>query len=228
MNQLIMDLPCEESFDADDFVTGSSNSIAKAHIDIWPNWVQPSLFLSGPEGSGKSHLASLWCHRSGAVRVSASDFCESHLENLIRKRCFVIEDVDRSIPNENNLLHALNLVVEGGGSLLLTMRSAGALSLPVSLCDLRSRLGALPVVRMGPPDDNLLRGVVVKLLADRQIHIEAKDLDYMILRMRRSFHDAICLVSEIDRRSLAEKKGIRRSLVAGVLRDMGTQAMSSL
>ncbi len=43
---------------------------------------------------------------------------------------------------------------------------------PVKLPDLISRLKAMPVATLGLPDDDLLRGVLVKLFADRQVKVD--------------------------------------------------------
>ena len=55
--------------------------------------------------------------------------------------------------------------------MLITGRTAPA-SLKVEIRDLASRLRALPVVTLDPPDDELLRALIVKLAADRQIAVD--------------------------------------------------------
>ncbi len=57
-----------------------------------------------------------------------------------------------------------------------------ALRLP----DLVSRLNALPVVEILPPDDALLRGVLVKHFADRQIAVAESIISFILVRMPRS------------------------------------------
>ena len=90
----------------------------------------------------------------------------------------------------------------------------------MALPDLASRLKALPVARLDPPDDALLRGVLVKLFADRQLAIEEQLISYLMLRMPRSLDAARALVAEIDRLALAEKTAVTRGLAARVLRQM--------
>ena len=76
---------------------------------------------------------------------------------------------------------------------------------PVALPDLASRLKALAVARLDPPDDVLLRGVLVKLFADRQLAVEEPVVSYLMLRMPRSLEAARALVAEIDRLALVEQ-----------------------
>ena len=56
----------------------------------------------------------------------------------------------------------------------------------ITLPDLASRLNALPIAMIGLADDALLRGVLLKLFADRQISVDENLLTYMISHMPRS------------------------------------------
>ena len=87
----------------------------------------------------------------------------------------------------------------------------------MSIADLRSRLRASPAVELKPPDDALLRAVLVKHFTDRQIAVDEAVVSYLVSRMERSFEAARRLVAEIDRRALAEKADVTRSFVARVV-----------
>ncbi len=52
----------------DSFLPGRSNRAALALVERWPDWPAPIALLSGPAGSGKTHLAHIWAERSGARR----------------------------------------------------------------------------------------------------------------------------------------------------------------
>ena len=66
----------------------------------------------------------------------------------------------------------------------------------------------------------LLRGVLVKHFADRQIGVEESVISYLMLRMPRSLDAARALVAELDRLALAEKTAVTRTLAARVLQQM--------
>jgi len=51
-------------------------------------------------------------------------------------------------------------------------RATPVASFPVAIKDLASRLRALPGVQLAPPDDDLLRSLIVKLSADRQLNVD--------------------------------------------------------
>ena len=95
----------------------------------------------------------------------------------------------------------------------------------MALPDLASRLKALAVARLDPPDDVLLRGVMVKLFADRQLAVEESVVSYLMLRMPRSLDAARALVAEIDRLALVEQAPVTRGLAARVLQQMTEPGM---
>src|ERR1700749_3647144 len=64
--QLAFALPHAESLTRDNFLEGPANEAGLALIESWPDWPNRIMLLVGPEGSGKSHLASIWAEAAGA------------------------------------------------------------------------------------------------------------------------------------------------------------------
>ena len=62
----------------------------------------------------------------------------------------------------------------------------------------RSRLRALPVVALAAPDDALLRALIVKLAADRQLAVDEALVNYLANRIERSFAAARAAVARLD------------------------------
>jgi chromosomal replication initiation ATPase DnaA len=192
-----------------------------ALIDAWPAWPAPSVALSGPEGSGKTHLAEVWRARSGAGLLSAAALDEADVPALAAARAVVIEDMEALSPAaERNLFHLLNLVKEEGASLLLTSREPPA-RLPIALPDLASRLRALPHAGLGAPDDALLAGILVKLFDDRQLRVAEPLIAYLAARIERSVAVARDVVAALDKASLSGKRPITVPLAADVLAGPG-------
>ncbi len=215
--QLAFDLPHRPAMGRDDFLVTGSNAAAVALIDHWPNWPAHAALLVGPPGSGKSHLVEVWRHQSNAARVNASDLEIEAAPQLLITNALAIEDAKPGI-SERSMFHALNLARQQNGSVLITSQAQPE-SWGVALPDLLSRLRAIPVVEILPPDDALLRGVLVKLFLDRQIAPEESTISFMITRMPRSLGAARMLVSEIDRRAMEERAEVTRPFVAKVLGD---------
>jgi chromosomal replication initiation ATPase DnaA len=212
---MAFDLEHRPALGRDDFIVTPSNEAAVALIDRWPDWPHPAAIIIGPEGSGKSHLAAVWCQDADATRVKARDLDAAALAALGDGCPLAIEDADEGFA-EQTLFHAINLAREQGVSLLLTARE-GPASWPVTLADLASRLKAAPQARLAPPDELLLRAVLVKLFSDRQLHVDVTVVDYMCRRMERSLSRAAELVERLDREALAEGRAITRNLAARLL-----------
>lgn len=219
--QLVLDLPHRAALGAEDFLVSPSNAAAVGMIDNWRDWPRASALVVGPDQSGKSHLAQVWRLKTGSEVVAARELGEAIAREFSGP--LVVEDIDRGIGCERTLFHLLNLARETGRAVLLTSsRPPGELT--VSLPDLRSRLRALPVIEIGAPDGELLRAVLVKLFADRQLIVEPHVVAHLALHMEQSMATANRIVAEIDRRSLAVQRRVTRSLAAAVLADLRTAA----
>jgi chromosomal replication initiation ATPase DnaA len=221
--QIPFNLTHENAVRREDLVETPANELAVSVIDAWPDWPGFLTILAGPVGSGKSHLASIWATTSEAVTVSACDL-PSVLDELVTgmadRACVVVEDMDEKVIDQNALFHVLNAVRQVGGHCLVTSRS-WPLSWNVTLADLSSRLKTAQLVELREPDDLLLKMVMMKLFADRQIAVDDKVLDYCVVRMERSLESAARLVAEIDAESLARQSSVTRATAANALQKLG-------
>jgi chromosomal replication initiation ATPase DnaA len=217
--QLVLDLPLRTALGRDDFLVTPSNAAAVAMIDRYPDWPHHGVVLVGAGGSGKSHLLEVWRQASGARRISAGELGATSPDGLLQTGALAIDDAPGEALDERALFHLLNLTRQTGGHVLIASETDPA-QWKVQLPDLASRLKALAVARLDPPDDALLRGVLVKHFADRQLAVEEPVISYLMLRMPRSLDAARALVAELDRLALAEKSAVTRALAARVLQHM--------
>ncbi|MFM8679881.1 MAG: HdaA/DnaA family protein [Alphaproteobacteria bacterium] len=212
--------PRAGSHDREDLAVGPPNREALAWIDAWPAWPGGGLVLHGPEGSGKSHLASIWAARACAGRISL----QAPLDRIaaLARPALLLEDADRALAEggaaEAALFHAYNLVVQAGGTLLLTAREP-APRWGVALADLRSRMQALPAAELKPPDDAMLAAVLSKLFADRQIPPDREVVHFIAARVERRLSTLGAVVDELDRAALAAGRGVTLPFVRQVLRE---------
>ena len=216
--QLAFDLPLREARGRDDFFVSSSNTAALAAIDGWEGWPGRKLVLTGPQGSGKSHLARVWADQADAVVVTSSALSDTDPDTLAARNV-ALEDADEIAGDpqaEAKAFHLHNLVLAEGGSLLITAALAPTrwgLGLP----DLASRMEGTPMVAIEPPDDALLAAVLVKLFADRQIEPPETLIRFLVPRIDRSFAAAREIVAQLDETALAEGKPIGRDLARALL-----------
>lgn len=185
-------------------------------IDRWPDWNAAGLVLVGPRGSGKTHLARIWRARVLAPECGANALAESAVGALDASPGMIVENLDEGIGDERILFHLLNSARERRRSLLLTSRAAPG-ELCVALPDLRSRLRALPVVAIEPPDEDLIRTLLVKLFADRQLEVEPRVVRYLALHVDRSMGAVNELVAILDELSLSLHRRVTRPLAAAAL-----------
>lgn len=216
--QLTLDFQHRPAHGLENFFVSNSNRAAIELIDQWPNWPAPAMFLQGPVGSGKSHLAHVWQMASDAKLVKASDFTRSDIvEGDDEISSMVIEDLDEGINDEQALFHLINLAKEKGFHLLFTAVS-GPGQIEIELPDLRSRIRALAVVRIEAPDDLLLRFMLLKQFEDRQLEVNPQLIEYILPRMERSFEGVGLAVERIDKAALATGRKLTRQFVGEILR----------
>jgi chromosomal replication initiation ATPase DnaA len=215
--QLALALDHAESFAREDFLSGPCNAAALALVERWPDWPAQAVVLVGPEGSGKSHLAAIWADAAGGRFLAARSLATALLPGALATGALVVEDIAAGEFDERALFHLLNLAREESAFVLLTARTAPA-GWTLAIPDLASRLKALPVVALTAPDDVLLRGVLVKLFADRQIAVDESLVGFLAKRMERSIAAARSLVAELDREAMRRQRPLTRALAAEILR----------
>ena len=215
--QLALALDHPVSFARDDFLSGPSNAAALALIESWPDWPSRAVALVGPEGSGKSRLAAIWAGQSGARLVAARALTATNLPVALATGALVVEDAAGGEFDERAFFHLLNLAREDQAFLLVTARTPLA-AWPVGIRDLASRLKALPVVAMSSPGDALLRAVLVKLFADRQLAADESLLSYLLTHIERSFAAVRAVAARLDQEALRRKRPLTRALAAEILR----------
>lgn len=213
--QLPLDLPHEQALGREDYLVGSSNRAAFELLERWPDWPSPVIMLAGPVGSGKTHLVEAWREETGAAVVSACDLNEADVEALVAAGAVAVEDAHKGV-NETALFHLLNAARQADVRVLITSRTWPA-AWNIRLPDLMSRLRAATPVEIEEPDDDLLRQVLVKLFADRQLAVEQSVVDYLVVRMERSLGVACQVVERLDWEALAGRVKITRPLAGRVL-----------
>ena len=211
--QLRLSLGRESLPSFDEFARGPSNAAAVAAVEAWPAWPGGCLAVVGPKGAGKSHLARAWAAATGAVTLEA----DAPDVEAAAGRPVLLEDADRGFPSEA-LFHLINLASRDGGGLLIAARTRPA-SWPTALPDLRSRLNALTVVEIEPPDDQVLEGVLRKFFRDRHIRPPEAVYPYLLARMGRSIPDAEEIVRRLDEAGDDGFRPVTRVLARQILED---------
>ena len=210
--QLALPFAHSPRYEAAGFLSAASNAEALAWLDHTPDWPRGRLAIWGPAGSGKTHLLHLWSERLGASLLPGPS-----LRFTVPERPLAIDDADAS----------------AGDPMLNTMTSAGVAGLPVLLAgrdppsrwparlpDLASRLRALTAVQIRPADDALLRALIARLLAERQMVVSEAVQEFLLLHLPRTPSAIREAVARLDRAALAAGGRASRSIAAEVLAGM--------
>lgn len=221
LTQLTFDLGKRTAMGRADFVVVDGNRVAVAALANWQDWPMARIALVGPPGAGKTHLAHIWADAGGGQVMSSADLTEDGVPDALQIP-LALDDADAVAGDparERALFHLLNLAREIGQPLLLTGAEPPA-RWAVALPDLKSRLGAIALTEINPPDDELLAALFEKLFADRQLEVGDGVVNYLVTHATRSFEAARALVAQLDAIALSEKRELRLPLVREVLSEV--------
>jgi chromosomal replication initiation ATPase DnaA len=214
VRQLALPFAHAPGYGAADFLAAGSNAAALAWLARADAWPQRRLALFGPEGCGKTHLLHIWADRSAARVVNGpmlGAWPFPGAEPLDRP--LAVDDADAAA--EQPLLHLLNAAGEAGLPVLLAGRAPPA-RWNSSLADLASRLRAITAVGIGPAEDALLRSLLARLLAERQLAVAEPLQDWLRLLLPRAQGALREAVARLDRATLAAGGRVTRALVLQV------------
>lgn len=217
--QIPFDLSGDPAMGRGDFLRAPSNALALSAIESPQGLPAGLLVVTGPEGSGKTHLARVWAANQDAAIPVVTDL-PAALPDLLAPQaptCVVLDDADRiaGTAAEEAAFHLINHL-RGRGQILLTARQP-VRDWRLRLPDLVSRLSAATHVALAEPDESLLAAVLVKLFNDRQLRVQPTLIDYLLGRMERSMGAAGALVARLDARALQTRRAINRALAQEVL-----------
>ncbi|AIL12456.1 hypothetical protein IM40_01225 [Candidatus Paracaedimonas acanthamoebae] len=214
MAQLIFNFSPSCSYKAEDFIVTNSNQEAFSWITQWMSWPHHSLLLIGPHYSGKTHLATIFQNLSSATFIKEAELQNSEIFFSSNTTPFILDPVH--LQEEKQFLHFYNLCRERQRKLLLTAETHPT-QWHIKLPDLSSRLKAIPCTTIAPPDDLLIRGILLKRFSDLQITISGSVLDYLVTHLERTYATLQNTVLLLNDTSLVEHKKVTLPLVKKAL-----------
>jgi chromosomal replication initiation ATPase DnaA len=196
MDQLTLDLHLPPNTHQD-LILGNCNFSAFQWIERWPQWPTFVMALYGPVLSGKSYFAQFWQKKTQASLWDIETFekksWDQHLFDTEQTH-FCIQGIPKQ---EQNFFHFFNALQQKKGYLLLTDNLPPA-HWNITLPDLKSRLNAVPTLGITQPEEDFLNTLLIKLFSDKQLKIPQEMIDFIVLRLPRSFKAAHLIVQYID------------------------------
>lgn len=216
MKQLILPLEFPPALEAKDFIVSSANEEAFLLLNRWPNWPNHSLAIYGEKGCGKTHLSHIWKMTTHARYLSAQEFNSIDLEVLFDNAPLFVLDDSHLIEKEEKLFHFYNHLIQSKGALLLISQTPPA-HWRTTLPDLRSRLNAIPALKIHPPDEALLFQVIQKLFNDFHITVEEAVINFLLKHIERSFESARFWVTTLNTYALTQRRSITIPMMKEIL-----------
>ena len=86
--------------------------------------------------------------------------------------------------------------------------------------DLISRFTSFTNAEIKLPDDYLIKKILTKLFADRQLSLDHQQIDFITNRIERSYLSIINIVNKIDTLALRYKKSVTSSIVKEAIKSI--------
>ncbi len=197
MSQIGLPLAWPADPAADDFVVSESNLHAVRHFERWGAWPVMATLLVGPRKSGRSLLARIFAAKSGGT---------------------IIDDAERA--PETKIFHAWNQA-QAERRPLLVVADATPPDWAVALPDLRTRLAATPVARIGPPDDALMTALLERQFLRRGLDARPELIAWLTARLERDHVILERAVDVLDQEVLESRKRLSIPLARTTLEMAG-------
>jgi len=183
MTQFDLPLGWPEELGDDDFLVSSANAQAVQQLERWATWPVMAALIVGPRKSGRTLLARVFSAKTGAAII---DNAESVAEA--------------------DIFHAWNQA-QALHKPLVIVADAAPPEWPVRLPDLRSRLGATPVLRIDLPDDALVHDLLAHLIERRRLDARPEVIRWLARRIERSYVAILMVVDALEQESWRRGSG---------------------
>ncbi|MGV0036114.1 MAG: DnaA regulatory inactivator Hda [Candidatus Azotimanducaceae bacterium WSBS_2022_MAG_OTU7] len=183
------------------------------------------IYLSGSQGSGKSHLLQGICHRAvskglGTIYLPALSILEPGvLEGLEQLDLVCLDDVDEvlGLPEwQRALFHLINAVKDAGNTLIVSSTNPVS-ALEPGLGDLDSRIKGAYLLSTDLLDDEQKLEVVGRKARRRGFEMSQEVCRFILGRSERDMHHLAQLVDQLDEETLRRQKKVTIPFVKAAL-----------
>jgi DnaA family protein len=175
------------------------------------------LYLAGPAGVGKTHLALAVCAAAEAVGRRAAFLplkaASGRLQGVLdafHGDVIALDGLDAiaGMRDDEIALFDFHNRARNDGITVLYTAQATPDGLALSLPDLRSRLGQCTRITLSPLDDEGRREVLRERAQRRGLVLDDPALDWLLRRVDRDLASLTALLDRLDRASLAAQRRI--------------------
>ena len=223
---LALRYPPDQRMDA--FVAPPAGAIAQLQAlatQAGADWI----YLAGPSGVGKTHLALAACAASEAAGRSAAFVplrsaagrLRDALDSFDDRALVALDGLDAIAGNRDDeiALFEFHNRARAAGTGVLYTATAAPEALDLSLPDLRSRLSQCTRVVLSPLDDEARREVLRDRARRRGLALDEAAIDWLLRRRGRDLATLTGLLDVLDRASLAAQRKVTVPFLREVLGD---------
>ena len=217
LRQQLLNFEFNKSFNKNDFFVSDSNFYVYNLLLSWPKWEKRMLNIYGERYSGKTHLIKIFLQKNKGLILDPSKLKNYDFGEIRFNENIIIENIEECL--EEDLFYSLIDTIEKYNKFLIITSNKSIEELNIKLKDLKSRLKNCLFAEIGKPDDMLIQALITKNLADLQINIDSKLVDFISKRITRSYAKIKEFVCTIDEISLKKKKSIDLKIIKSVLEE---------
>ena len=171
--------------------------------------------IHGERFSGKTHLIDIFIKKNKGLIINRENLENYDLDKLRFNENLILDNIDNDI--DENLFYSLIDTVDRYNKFLILTSNKSLNDINFNLDDLKSRLKNCLFAEIQKPDDILIQALITKNLADYQITVESKLVDFISKRITRSYGKIREFVCTIDEISLKKKKPINLKIIKEIL-----------
>mgnify|MGYP001225144406 FL=1 len=217
LRQELFNFNFNKSLQQNDFFVSESNFYAYNLLLSWPKWEKKIVNIFGERYSGKTHLIEIFLEKNKGIVVNLSDLKNYDLEKLRFNENLIIENISDGF--DETLFYSLIDTIDKYNKFLILTSKKSLTDINIKLDDLKSRLKNCLFAEIKKPDDILIQALITKNLADHQISIDSKLVDFISKRITRSYSKIKEFVCTIDEISLKKKKPINLKIIKEILEE---------
>lgn len=181
----------------DEFLVTQSNERAIQQLEHWSTWPVAAVVVTGPRKSGRSLLARIFAAKAGGQ---------------------LIDDAEQQ--KEADIFHAWNRAQETRKPVVIVAYAAPP-EWAIRLPDLRSRLVASPTLRLGEPDEALMRALFERQFYRRGLDARPDLIEWLVRRIERTHVALLRAVDVLDEAVLGSRKRLSIALARATLAEAG-------
>ena len=215
LRQQLLNFEFSKSLSKNDFFVSESNFYAYNLLLSWPKWEKKIINIHGERYSGKTHLIEIFLKKNKGLIIDVKKFENYDLDELRFNENIIIENISDEI--DESLFYSFIDTIDKYNKFLILTSNKPLNDFNFKLKDLKSRIKNCLFAEIQKPDDILIQALITKNLADYQITIDSKLIDFISKRITRSFtkiREFICTIDEI---SLKKKKPINMKIIKEIL-----------